>query len=426
MKFPRQISIYTIIGVLGAGINFLLLPYLSHFLSPKDYGVLSMINSVVTILIPFTSIMAFSWINTEYFKITDKKEFASLFSSVQVVPVVPFLCFTLLCFAFKNPLGAWLEVPAEKNYWIVLAAVLSFLTIYFDTLLNLTVTQQKPMAYGFFNITKLVIEIGLTIFFIAKCAMGWEGRLLAWLISVIITFGIGIFYFNREGLLTLRISYTYFFSSILFGAPLILHTVGKFIINQSDRIFITKMVSLEEAGIYSIGYQIGLAILLFVNAAGNFFQPYLYERLAKNNSTSNLQVVKTTYLLVLLFVSVLIALSVFSPLLFYWFIDERYTAGARYVFWVGLSYVFWGVYILMTGYIFYSGQSQFLGKLAILNIVLNGILNYVLISAFGAMGAAYATCVSFFIIAVLVSYKANRLYPMPWKSFQLLLKSKSE
>lgn len=425
MKFLSQISIYTFIGFLGAGINFLLFPYLSHFLSPEDYGVLSMINSVITILIPVTSIMAFGWINTEYFKIRDKLEFASLFSTVQLVPVVPFILFTLLCLLFKNPIGNWLEVPAEKNYWIVLSALLAFLTIYFDTLLNLTVTQQKPGAYAVFNIAKLIIEIGLTVYFVTQRSMGWEGRLLAWLISVIISFGIGIFYFSIQGLLTLRISKSFFFSSIAFGAPLILHTVGKFIINQSDRIFIAKMVSLEEAGVYSIGYQVGFAILLFISAAGNFFQPYLYERLAKNDAIAQLQIVKTTYILLFVFVLALIALSVCSPLLFDWFIDERYAEGSRYVFWVGLSYVFWGVYILMTGYIFYSGKSQFLGKLAILNIVLNAGLNYLLIDAFGAMGAAYATCLSFFIIAVIVGYKANMLYPMPWGAFRQLFNLKN-
>lgn len=414
MKLLRQISIYTIIGFLGAGINFLLLPYLSHFLSPKDYGILAMINSVVTILIPFTSIMAFSWINTEYFKIKDKQEFASLFTTVQLVPVIPFLIFLGLCFIFKNPLGTWLEIPADKNYWLVLSALLAFLTIYFETLLNLTITEQKAGAYALFNVSKIFVEIGLTVYLVTRLEMGWEGRLLAWLVSVVMSFVLGIVYFKMEGFLVFRFNKQYFFSSLLFGAPLILHTVGKFIINQSDRIFITKMVSIDEAGVYSIGYQVGFAVLLFVNAAGNFFQPYLFERLAKNDAQSRLQIVRMSYLLLSLFMAALLGLAVCSPLLFSWFIDERYAEGTRYVFWVGLSYVFWGIYILMTGYIFYSGQSRFLGKLAILNIILNASLNYLFISAFGALGAAYATCVSFFIIAVIVFVKANTLYPMPW------------
>lgn len=425
MKFLRQISTYTIIGFLGAGVNFLLFPYLSHFLSPADYGILSMINSLVTILIPFTSIMAFSWISTEYFKIKDKNEFASLFSTVQLVPVIPFLLFLMLCLVLKNALGNWLEIPQEKNYWIVIAALLAFLTIYFETLINFTVTQQKPGAYAIFNIAKLSIEIGLTILFVTRLELGWEGRLFAWLVSSVICFGAGIVYFTYQRLITFRISKSFFISSILFGAPLILHTVGKFIINQSDRIFITKMVSLNEAGIYSIGYQVGFAILLFVNAAGNFFQPYLFERLEKNDTVSKLQIVKTTYIILSVFIAALIGLSVCSGVLFDWFIDERYAQGNKYVFWVGLSYVFWGVYILMTGYIFFSGKTKFLGNLAILNVVLNGILNYLLIDAFGAMGAAYATCLSFFIVAVFVAYKANSLYPMPWGSFREIVNLKN-
>ncbi len=116
MKYLRQFSTYTLIGFFGAGISFLLMPYLSHFLEPAEYGILSMINSLVTIFIPFIGLTAAGIINVEYYKEKNKKEFASLFSSVQAVPLIPFLFFLALSFLLQQPIAQFLEIPALKFF----------------------------------------------------------------------------------------------------------------------------------------------------------------------------------------------------------------------------------------------------------------------------------------------------------------------
>jgi O-antigen/teichoic acid export membrane protein len=291
---------------------------------------------------------------------------------------------------------------------------MALLTIYYETLLNITVSQQKPGVYSLVILVKLTIEIILTVVFIAYFSMSWEGRLYAWLISLMFSVILAAPYFHRCRFLTWNVRWSHYLSAIYFGLPLILHSIGKFIINQSDRIFITKMISIDEAGIYSIGYQVGTAVLLLVNAAGNFFQPYLYERLTTRSPKGNHEIVKTSYQLALLFILFQVLLWIGSPLLFKWLINPQYTESVKYIFWIGLGYVFWGLYIIMTGYIFYSGNNSFLGYLAIVNIILNIGLNYIMITHYGALGAAYATCISFFVVFVIVFVKANQLYPMPW------------
>ncbi|MFN2440712.1 MAG: polysaccharide biosynthesis C-terminal domain-containing protein, partial [Chitinophagaceae bacterium] len=111
---------------------------------------------------------------------------------------------------------------------------------------------------------------------------------------------------------------------------------------------------------------------------------------------------------------ILIAITLATPTFFVTLIDETYAKGTIYVFWVGLSYFFWGVYLVFSGYIFYSGKTKILGWLALVNVVFNLVFNYFLIQLYGPLGAAYATCLSYFIVCVVIVYMANRLYPMPW------------
>jgi O-antigen/teichoic acid export membrane protein len=422
MRFVKQISLYTFIGFFNAGISFLLMPYLSHFIDPVGYGMLSMVNSFVTILIPLIGLTASGIISVEYYKLKDKTQFSSLFSSVQLIPLVPGLFILIISFLFQNVIGNFLEIPKASNYWIPLSVLIALLSIYFDSLLVYNVIEQKPNNYVKFSIIRLFIEVGLTLLFVSYFGMGWEGRLWSWLIATIISFFLSIYYFSSQGLFTWNIRKKYIRAGIVFGLPLILHTIGKFVINQSDRIFIAKMVSIEEAGIYNIGYQVGMVILLLVNAAGNFFQPFLFERLTDLTDHRKLEIVRIIYIIIIALLVLLLFTTLIAPFLFKTIIDRSYSGAVVFVFWTGLSYFFWGVYTLFTGFIFYKKQTNQLGYLAILNVTLNICLNYILIKHFDALGAVYATCISFFVIAAVVVWRGSSLFKLPWFEFGNILK----
>ena len=174
------------------------------------------------------------------------------------------------------------------------------------------------------------------------------------------------------------------------------------------------MVSLEEAGIYNVGYQVGMLMLLLVGAVGNYFQPFLYERLNNPTPEAKVQIVKMTYLIIGLLTVFLIMMTLGAPLFFKYLVNESYADANMYVFWVGLSYFFWGIYIVFTGYIFFFNKTRILGITAIVNVALNIILNYWLIGIWGPIGAAYATCISFFVVAMIITYVAIKMMPMPW------------
>jgi O-antigen/teichoic acid export membrane protein len=173
----------------------------------------------------------------------------------------------------------------------------------------------------------------------------------------------------------------------------------------------------HEAGIYNVGAQVGMVILLLVAAIGNFYQPYLYERLAQLTQTAKMQIVKMTYAVILGLLTALLGLTVLAPPFFQYLVDEKYAKATRYVFWVGLGYFFWGIYILFSGFVFYQKQTKFLGILAIINVSVSIALNYWLINVFGPLGAAYASAISFFLVALIVIWKADRLFLLPWFSF---------
>jgi len=418
MSFIKQISLYTFVGLFGAAINFFVMPVLSHHLSPADYGLLSLFNTYITILVPLVSLSAYSLLGVDYFKEKNKQVFASKFTSIQVIPFFTSFVFIFFIWQFYKPLSETLELKHTGTRWGLIMLLITFLTIYYEQLLQFLILQKKASLFAFYTIIKVLIEVGMTFYFVVGKGYGWEGRIYAWLVGTALVFMIGVVYFYKEGFLKGSVKMKYIKEGILFGSPLILHGLGKFVVNQSDRIFIAKMVSISEAGIYSIGYTVGSLVMIGVNAFFNFYSPFLMERLADITEQKKLQIVKLTYLYGLGCLLVLALVFFLTPVFFKILIARNYYEGTRYVFWVALGYCFWGGYMLFSGFIFFFKKNKILGWLAVFNVATNLLFNYFFIKIFGAIGAAYATVLSFFLLFVLIAVIASRLMPLPWFSCQ--------
>ena len=413
-RFLKHLSLYTIVGFLNPAINFFLTPLLSHHLLPADYGLLSLFTTYITLVIPLISVVAYALLSVEYYKEKDKEVFASKFLSIQVIPAINFIWMATLAWSLFYSYADAIELRNVDRVWIIVILLISFSTVYVDTLFTFLIIQRKVVLYTIYSLVRVTIETALTIWLIVYKGYGWEGRILSAGVVSILFFILAIIYFWKQGYLKGRIRWDYMKTGLLYGLPLILHTLSKVVMNQSDRVFITKLRDLDTAGIYSVGYTIGSVIMICVNVFSNLLTPYMYERLAALDERAKTQLVKVSYLFAAGTLLILLLLIPVSELFFIHLIDEKYREGSRYVFWIGLSYFFWGCYLLFSGYIFYYNKTGLLAKMAILSIASNIFFNYLLIHRFGAIGAAYSTTISFFIVFVIVAWYSGKLVKLPW------------
>jgi O-antigen/teichoic acid export membrane protein len=414
MKLFKTFSVYTIIGFLNAGIGFLLLPVLTHYLTPADYGIISLLNTYVLILMPVAGLSTSSFISVEYYnRKIPPGEFKRLFSSIRLVPTLAILPLALLFLLCSNWLPSLMELP-KLAYWLLLP--LTLFVLYQENFRSFLIISKRTKLYGLTTLGKIFIEIPLTILLVVYAGFHWDGRIYAWVVTVIFFSVLSFYLYKKWNLLSADISKNYIRQAIAFGTPLILHEIGKFAINQSDRLFLAKMVSVEEMGVYSVGYQVGMVILIVNTAFANFFSPFFFERMYRGTEKDKLEIVKVSYIFIISLFVLLALLTALTPYFFAHLVGPRFARGAAYVFWIGLGYCFWGIYLVFTNYIFFQKKNRILAALAILNVVLNAVCNYFFIHWFGAIGAAYATCLSFFVVAVIVAFIAQRLYQMPWFS----------
>lgn len=418
MKLLKSLSIYTFSSFFSAGLSFLLLPVFTHYLSKEDYGIIGLITTSVALLVPFIGLSSHGTIQAEYYRLSRDK-LANYISTTLWNSFIVFALFLLIAFLVSNLISATIGLPQD---WIWLIPFMALFSIPIAILLVLLQSENKPILYGIFSITQAIVGIGIGLFFVIVLDYHWKGRMLGIVLTGLLFFIISIIILYRKKLFNFSYNLSYSKSAILFGLPLIPHAVGGFIIESSDRYFIASMLDLSELGIYNLGYQIGGLIGMLDAAFVQAFIPFFYENVEKNTKESNIKVVRISYLYLIGLLASVIGLYIFAPFLFTIFIDKKFLAGERFVFMIALGYFFVGVYKMFAGYIFYFKKTKYLAYLALINVVLNLILNYFLIKHYGAMGAAYATTISYFVVAVLIIIVSNRVHRMPWLNFSQLIK----
>jgi O-antigen/teichoic acid export membrane protein len=413
-KLVLSAAIYTISNLINKAIPFLLLPILTRFLSPEDYGIVSMFGVLVSFIIPFTGLNVHGAISRMYYEqeSIDIKEYITnciyvlLFSS-SIVAIV-FMVSSKLIERITS-------VPYEILWIVILVSISQFIT---TIVLTLWQVQVKPLKFGIFQISQTLLNMILSILFVVFIGLTWKGSIYAQVISVSIFAIIGLAILKKNDWLKNKINLSYIKHALSFGLPLVPHTLGGVIMTMTDRVFITNMVGIDATGIYTVGYQVGMLISLLATSFNQAYVPWLYSKLKENIYNTKVKIVKFTYIYNIAIFLLAILLSIVAPKFLSFFVGDKFDNASIYVTWVALGYAFNGMYLMVTNYIFYAQKTSYLATVTFITAIINIPLNYIMIKNFGAVGAAQATTMIYFIKFILTWILSSVTYKMPWNIFK--------
>jgi O-antigen/teichoic acid export membrane protein len=197
MKLFKSFSLYTFVGFLNAGVSFLILPILTRYLSPADYGIIALVNTYVTILMPIVGLSTASLLSVEYYnsKIS-KDEFKVMFSSVRLIPLLTIIPLFVLFLLGSSFLPRILELPVQA-YWLLIP--LTLFALYQDNFKSFLIISKRVYLFSLTTLGKIGIEIPLTILLIVSFSMQWEGRIYAWLITIVFFTLLSLYYYKKMG-----------------------------------------------------------------------------------------------------------------------------------------------------------------------------------------------------------------------------------
>lgn len=403
-------STYLFSNLLNALFPFLMLPILSRYLLPEQYGLYTIYILLVNCLGPFTGVVISRSIARNYVE-QDNINLPVYISSCLVLSSLGLFFTTLIITIFSNTFSQIFLFPKS---WLWTPIIASYGQAYLAVSLAILQMSGKPLAYGIVRVIHSFLLTSITLYMVVYLDWNWKGALIGHVMSISFLIPGLLLILGVNNLIKLKISYVYVIDALRYGAPLIPHVIGTIIITMIDRVFISHHIGMEAVGIYSVGYQISLVLFILITSISQVWTPWLFPRLKAGGQENKLIIVKATYCLFFIILM--------SGLIFYWisgpfmrlYLHESYFNAASVIPWLLMSSVVQGMHVIMTGILYYKKNTIFISLITLLSATASVVLNYILVPVNGIEGAAQASVLSFTLAFILTWYCVNKFEGLPW------------
>lgn len=406
-KILTEAGIYIISNIISKAIVFLLLPLLTHFLLPSDYGIFVLIQVAVSFLVPIVSLNSNAAVQREFF-LVNNTEFSQYVSGTLLMNIIVVAILFLLSFF----IGAYIsKLLFVSIFWLNFIIILAFGQTLFNLVLAIWQCEKNAKYYAFFSIMQTVIRFVLTILPVIYFNDKLNALLYGYAISIILFAFISIIILLRKKLIKLMFIKEKIIAFLKYGLPLVPHQIGGWFMGMADRIVIASKLSLSDVGFYNLGFSFGSGVGLVQDSFNKAWVPYLYKKLTINDEKSKSELAAFTilYSIIQLILALLIALI--TPILFL-VIDNKYYGAKPFVMWISFAYAINGIYKMYTNYIFFSNKTYYLSFITFISGVIEILLVFLLINISGLLGAAFAFLLTQIFFCILTIYFSNKLYKL--------------
>ena len=411
--------IYGFFEVAVGLLAFISIPIFTRLFAPADYGILSLITSIMAMFVIFLNLGMDNSVTRYFFEARDDKERTTIIStgfwfvviwSVLLVLVLFFLSGQCSSISLKSPSYAALFRLAWP------AAALGTIIIYFK---NIVRFYFKPWKFGIIALSEGVLVLVFALLFVLNFTGGLFGYFSGYVAGSLLAVLIGINFIKKN--LRLVFSFSVIKKLLSYGLPFVPAGIAYWIFNLSDRFMLARLSTLQQLGLYSVAAKMTFAITLLGRIFGRAWSPHalkMYKESSAHRETFGRMLV---YLL-FGFSYVALFMTVFAPELLRIITVPEYYQAVYAICPLALGLVAYGLtQITMLG-INLVFKTQYISHCSWLAAIVNIVLNLLLIPKYGMMGASIATMVSYIILTLSYGFISQRLYPIEI-NFSKLFKS---
>ncbi len=408
-KLSGHILSYGGINAFKSLVPFLMLPILTNYITPNEYGNLALIETTILFLLPFVSININGAINVEYFKLKNS-EFKEYVSNALFLSFASFLLFSFLFWVFSSNISTLIHLAP---IWIKLLSLFAFLRVFGSVVLVIFQVSGQVKNYALFSLSQTVLDFALSYYLVVVLKEGFVGRLEGVYGAFFVYTIISMIIFYKMDYFKSKFTFKYTKDILDFGVPLILHSISGVVLAMSDRYFISYFYDNAQVGLYTVSYQVSGLLLLISISVNQAWSPMFMNLMKEQNFAMVNKIIK---ILFVLFIISAVGVYFIKGIVYHYFVGEKFQISLEYFLPLLVGFLFQSLYFLYTNYLFFYKKTKVLAMITFSGAVLNLILNYILIKQFGVVGVAYATAVTyllFFITVLIVSknleYSKNKV-----------------
>lgn len=404
--------IYLVINGLNSLVPFLMLPVITHFFSPAEYGVWGLFIASASFVAPILALGLDGAVGKKYFDLT-REEYSKYLGTSFIVMFCSFLVMLTLLVGFSEEIATKTGLPI---WWVYSIAFYSFATISVSKIQVCAVNAGRPAFYGSCLLGNRLLQNGLMMVLLILFAKGVDSILTSYLFSLSIIACAGLFGLYKSGYVRFSFSKKHAKHALTYGLPLVPYALGMAAISVSDRFFIEAMVGTKEVGVYTVANQVAAAFMLVLSSTLMAWSPWVLKRMKSDNTNDEKRlIVKATYILLVgVFLGSLI-MAVILPYVAQLLISDKFEQSQSVVPWLTFSVGCFGMYQILYVFLIKAEKTKTMAKIVVASFAINLILNYFLIKENGMIGSAQARAFSFLFMTICAAIWVVRKSGLPWR-----------
>ncbi len=382
----KNTLIIAIANIGSKAIAFFLAPLYSYYLTTLQYGMIDLITTTTSLIIPFYCLDVYE----ATFRFSNDKKYNPvkvLTSSLAVC--VPSLIVTIIGLIICLFVGS-------KALYVAYTMVFTYFGSMINILSQFARGQNKMKVFAITGVINSVGLLAANIIFLICLRLELNGWLISYLIAQIVTILYLMFHCNVFKFVRWRyIDKEYIFIFIKFCTPLIPTAAMWWIMNASDRYMITFFLNAGFNGIYSVANKLPAILSVFENV---FYQAWQTTAITTMHDSDRDKIYSDIFTKYLKFLTIGVVglLVIGRPMVIYLFASGYSDA------WICLAPLILSVSVhALAGNLgsLYSVFKSTKGALysTIAGAVVNIVLNIFFIPKFGILGAALTTLIGYIV-----------------------------
>nr|WP_321236185.1 oligosaccharide flippase family protein [uncultured Psychroserpens sp.] len=405
----KSTLLFGVFSGLRSGISLVLLPIFLNYLSPEDYGIVSLVIIYSTIVAVVGSLGLKSALYTFYFDFNNKAKLREYLSHLFSVHLVSFVLITCIHLVLGDTIYELLFTSNEVSFYNY--GLIALLSVFFDVLNSLYFVFLKNEVnlnvYFRYTIGIVMLTAFFQLILITQFDLKIYGLLLGALIPNALIFI--IISLSNSYLFRLRFNKKLLYPSLNYSLKLLPFLLFFAFENQIDKYLIELDLGLKHVGLYTLLIKIFGILIIAIKAIDDGIRPFLYRDLKDGKMTTS-----TYFNLYIGFsVLVLVIINTIGFNLEHIIKNSEYLVIKDYFFIGSMAFLlivpvrFYGLLLV------YYKASLKLSIVTSIKVLFLVVLMLFLIPKYKLHGALYAICISnlinIIVFAIILNKKVNVL-----------------
>lgn len=430
-RFFRDTIIYGIAAVLPRAINIVLVKLHTNTLVSESYAE----TTIYFVYAAYFNALLTYGMETAFFRFfTKEKEKGKVISTAFISLLSTTLLFLTLSFIFSDTIAQHLGFSSSLTLKILI------LVTTFDTLLVIPYAylrvENRPIKFTFYKILNVVIFAIFNLYFLLYVPNALEyGNYVPDFLAMSFTTQPLVLYIFIANLLASLITFLLLFPIVFkfkisfdrrmlmrmlaYGIPIMVSSLAYVTNENLDKLLLSKYLGKEQMGIYAACYKLGVFMSLYIMAFKMGAEPFFFNQASKSNAKLTYARIMNWFIIFgALFILIIVGfIDQFAQLLLG---QQEYFQALEIVPVILMANLFLGIYYNLSVWFKLTDKTKYGMYFSVLGALITIGFNIIYIPIIGYMASAWATLITYIMIAFLSYLFGKKYYQIPYRLKNIL------